>query len=116
MTIEPLVLSSITAAITLLGQDYAKGLASEAGKNTWTTIRGLFGWNSEPAVAEIPEKVASGLTASPKSQKSWWKLLKQESTGAASSLIQNLTISGGKVIFAQVIHVVNTSAANHHVH
>ncbi len=103
MFIDPVVLSSITAAVTLLSQDYAKGIAGEAGKATWTSIKALFGWNSDPAVAEIPEKIAEGLSASPEITGQLVELLKQEPTCVASSLVQNLTITGGKVVFAHVI-------------
>ena len=100
MPIDPLVLSSITAAVTVLSENFAKGLAGEAGKATWSNIKSLFGWHTDPPIAEIPEKVAGGLEASPDVTEKLLELLKSEPTGAASSLVQNLTVIGGKVVIA----------------
>jgi hypothetical protein len=41
MSIHPVVLSSLTAAVSVLGTDYLKGVGSEAGKATWTGIKTL---------------------------------------------------------------------------
>src|ERR1035437_4339103 len=65
MSITPVALASITAAVSVLGTEYLKGIATDEGKGTWSGIKALFGWTSDPAPAEIPEKVATALTASP---------------------------------------------------
>jgi len=103
MLIDPIALASITSAVTLLGHEYAKGIAGEAGKATWTQIKSLFDWHTDPPVAEIPEKVAGALTASPETAGKLVEILKSQPPGAVSSLVQNLTITGGKVIFAQTV-------------
>jgi hypothetical protein len=104
MVIDPVVLSSITAAVTALATDYAKGLGGEAAKSTWTAIKSLFGWTSDPAPVEIPEKVASALTVSPDVAPKVVDLLKSSQSGTASALVGNLVVSvGGKVVIAQSI-------------
>ena len=60
MSVDPAVLSSITTAIGLLGNEIIKGAASEAGKATWTGVKSLFGWAFDPKPEEIPAKVANG--------------------------------------------------------
>ncbi len=104
MFIDPVVLSSITAAVSLLSYEYTKGLAGEAGKTTWKSITALFGWHSDPSIADIPVKVADGLRASPENMEKLVELLKRQPTGVASSLVQNVTITGGKVVIAKTVH------------
>jgi len=103
MLIDPVALSYITNAVTLLAPEYAKGLAGEAGKATWTGIKALLGWQSDPPAAEIPERVAAGLSNSPEVTEKLLALIKQSSIEPAASLVQNLTITGGKVVIAQTI-------------
>jgi CHASE3 domain sensor protein len=105
--LDPVSLAALTSAITLVGQDYAKGIASEAGKATWERIKSLFGWHAEPPLAAIPERVAAGITASPEIAEELLKLLKQAPSQAAASLVQNVTITGGKVVMAQNIETLN---------
>jgi hypothetical protein len=107
MTLDPVVLSSITTAVALLGQDYLKGVSGEAGKATWNGIKHLFGWQADPSIAEIPANVAEGLSNSPEILEKLLELLKQDRVGPAASLVQNVTVAGGKAVFAQTIHTLN---------
>jgi hypothetical protein len=107
MVLEPLVLSSITSAIVLAGQEYAKGLSGEAGKTTWNGIKHLFAWKEDPPVAEISKRVSDGLTGSPELVEKLLELLKQDRVGPVASLVETLIITGGKVVFAQTIHTLN---------
>jgi hypothetical protein len=100
MNLDPVVLSSITAAITIVSQEYAKGIGSEAGKATWAEIKSLFGWNSDPSPAEIPNKVAEGLASFPKITKELLELLKQKATEPAAMLVQNLTAPHGESFYS----------------
>jgi hypothetical protein len=101
--IDPVVLSSITAAVSQLGSEFAKGVANEAGKSTWASIKKLFGWETDPLVAEIPEKVARALTVSPHTSEKVLQFLKHSEIGEASSLVGKLEVSGGKVVIADSI-------------
>ena len=107
MAIDPVVLSSLTAAVSILGTDYLKGVGSEAGKATWTGIKTLFGWTSDPAPAEIPEKVTNALGASPELTEELLKLLKNGETGAATALVGKIEVTGGKVVVAGSVHELN---------
>lgn len=59
--IEPISLATITAALTVLGTEIAKGTASEVGKDLWLKTKGLFGWAGELSTNELPEKIANRL-------------------------------------------------------
>ena len=104
---DPIALASITSAVAVLATEYLKGVATDAGKSTWLGIKSLLGWASDPAPAEIPEKVANALTASPETADKLLALLKAEHIGAASSLVGKIEASGGKIV------VANTIVADH---
>ena len=105
--IDPVALATITSAVTVLGSDYAKGIATEAGKASWAGIKGLFKWHEDPAPAEVPAKVATALTASPELAAALLELLKKDSGGAAAALVGNLQNNGGKVVIGAKIDTVN---------
>jgi hypothetical protein len=105
---DPIVLSSLTAAVSVIANEYLKGIASDAGKSTWAGIKKLLGWSSDPAPAEIPQKVAEAAVASPELAEKLLALLKTNQTGTATALVGNLTVnSGGKVVVAQNITTLN---------
>ena len=60
MPIDPITLASVTAAVSVLGNEFLKGMVTEAGKRAWTGIKALFGWTSDPAPAEIPREGGHG--------------------------------------------------------
>jgi hypothetical protein len=107
MVIDPVVLSSLAAAVSVLGTDYLKGVGSEAGKATWTALKSLFGWASDPVPAEIPEKVTNALTASPQLTEKLLALLKNGENGAAMALVGKIEVTGGKVVVAGSVHEIN---------
>jgi hypothetical protein len=107
MVIDPVVLSSLTAAVSVLGTDYLKGVGSEAGKATWTGIKTLFGWTSDPAPAEIPERVTNALTSSPELSERLLALLQSGENGAARALVGKIEVTGGKVVVAGTVHELN---------
>lgn len=100
MSVEPLALSSLIAAVSVLANEYLKGIASDAGKTTWTRIKALLGWTSDPAPAEIPDKVAKAVATSPETAEKLLGLLKSNETGTATALVDKLQVNGGKVIIA----------------
>ena|ERR1035438_94560 len=101
--IDPVALASITSAVAVLGNEYLKGVASEAGKSTWAGIKSLLGWTSDPAPAEIPERVANALTATPDIAQKLLELLKSNQTGTATAMVGKIEASGGKIVVANTI-------------
>ena len=101
--VDPVALASITSAVTVLGHEYLKGIASEAGKSTWTGIKSLLVWISDPPPAEIPERVANAITAAPDTAHKLLELLKSNQTGTATAMVGKIEASGGKVIVANTI-------------
>jgi hypothetical protein len=104
MSNDPLVLSSLTAAVSVLGNEYLKGIATDAGKNTWSAIKSLFAWTSDPSPTEIAEKVANAVATSPEMIGKLLQLLKSSQAGAATSLVEKLEVNGGKVVLAGTIN------------
>jgi hypothetical protein len=106
--LDPIVLSSITAAVSVLGNEFAKGVASEAGKTTWGGVKKLFGWTSDPAPHEIPAQIATKTEASPEIVEKLLDLLKHNQTGTAAQLVNHLEVqSGGKVVVADKVDTIN---------
>ena len=91
----------------MVGNDYLKGVATEAGKATWAGIKSLLGWTSDPSAAEIPEKVASAVATSPEVTVRLLELLKKNEPGTAAALVSNIEADGGKIVVASTI-VANT--------
>ena len=100
MSIDLLALSSLTAAVSVLENEYLKGIATDAGKATWVAIKALFGWASDPASVEIPEKVVNAIKISPEIAEKLLILLKNNQTGTATALVGKIEVSGGKVVVA----------------
>jgi hypothetical protein len=59
--VDPISLATVTAALTLLGTECAKGIASQAGKEIWSKAKGLLGWTTEPDTQELPKAIATKL-------------------------------------------------------
>jgi len=59
--IDPISLATVTAALTVLGTETAKGVASEAGKNIWTKTKDLLGWTTDPDATALPKAIAARL-------------------------------------------------------
>jgi hypothetical protein len=108
IVLDPIVLSSITASVSVLASEFVKGVASEAGKGTWTKIKCLMGWSTEPDMAEMPRKIAEATSASPELVEKLLELLKNSQTGASGALVYHLSVSeGGKVVVAQNVTTLN---------
>jgi hypothetical protein len=107
MVIDPAALATITTAVSVLGNEYFKGIAGEAGKATWTAVKSLFGWTSDPHPAEIPEKVTEALSVSPELAEKLLRVLKSDPSGAATAIVGKIEARGGKVVVAHTI-VTNT--------
>jgi hypothetical protein len=106
MSIPPEMLATISASVALLGHEFLKGGADEAGKNAWSAIKHLFGWSSDPPEAELPATVSKALESSPEIPAKVLEILKSENLGAPSAMVGNITNVGG------TIKIVNTIIAN----
>jgi hypothetical protein len=100
---DPVALASLTSAITVVGSDYLKGIASEAGKATWNQIKALFGWTSDPTPDELSSRAATEIAKSPAIAEELVRIL-QQSGSPARQLVNNIVADGGKVVVAQTIH------------
>lgn len=101
--IDPVVLASITSAVSVLGSDYLKGFATEAGKASWTGVKALLGWTSDPEPAEIPAAVCNAVVASPEIAQKLLHLLKSDQSGIPSAMVGKIKASGGKIVVANTI-------------
>ena len=59
--VDPISLATVTAALTLLATECAKGAASQAGQDLWSKAKSFFGWTKEPAAQELPKAIATRL-------------------------------------------------------
>lgn len=99
---DPITMATITAAVSVLGNECLKGIASEAGKDTWQKVKSLFGWESEPKMFEIANQVATKLQASPELAQQVWELLKSnKEAGAAATMVGK--IQAEKVVVSKTI-------------
>jgi hypothetical protein len=104
MMIDPISLASITSAVAVLSNEYLKGVANEAGKATWTGIKSLLGWTSDPEPAEIPVRIASAISTAPDIAEKLLEILKNNHTGTATALVGKIEASGGKIVVANTIN------------
>ena len=103
---DPIVLATATAALTVLGTETAKGMASQAGKDIWSKVKGLLGWTKEPAAPELPKAIATKLSSDEALLAQIVKLLSEakapdSSVQMAGSLVGSLTDE--KAVVAQKI-------------
>jgi len=97
---DPVTLATITAALTVLSMEVAKGAAGEAGKTLWNKIKSKLGWDQDPSPQDLAPEIARKLAADFKLAQEVVKLLQlhPESSRQASTLVQN--IDAEKVIVA----------------
>src|SRR5271165_5331587 len=107
MSIDPVLLSSITVVVSQLASKVAEGAASEAGKSTWAGIKSILGWSSDPEQNEIPGKVEDGITASPELLEKILQLLRASQDGTRASLVGKIDARGSKVVVAHSVETLN---------
>ena len=106
---DPIILATATSALTLLGTESAKGLASQAGKDLWSKAKGLMGWTTEPDAPELPRAIATQLQNDEALLAQVIKLLADakapdSSVQMAASLVGTLTAE--KVVVGQKIEKI----------
>lgn len=101
MSIDANALTQITAAVAVVGNEYLKGIASDAGKTTWSKVKQIFGWISDPEPELIATEAANALEEKPDLAPVLLELLKSECARAVAPLVRNIQVNdGGKVVIA----------------
>jgi hypothetical protein len=102
---DPIVLATLTSALTLISTEVGKGVASEAGKDLWTQIKSMFGWVKEPKAADLAREIASQLENDKELASKVLELLQMqpENHREASAFVQN--IDAKNLIYAGVFNV-----------
>lgn len=102
MSLDPIVLATLTAGATTLSQEVAKGLASAAGKDAWERLKSLFGWASDPLPAEVPERVAKALVDDPVRAREVLALLQASGDALVGGIVLRVDI--GKIVNIRDLH------------
>jgi len=95
---DPFKLAIVTAALTMLGTEVAKGAASAVGQDVWGKVKSLFGWTTEPAAAQLPDGIAQRLLNNDVLLSQVVELLKRQPTGGASAMVGSINAKNVAVI------------------
>ena len=98
---DPTVIAAITAALTALAAEVAKGVASQAGKDAWSKIKELLGSKPQAALDQAQATVSERLEADPEIVRELLDLLKASQSANVSELVGS--IDAEKVIVAGTI-------------
>ena len=98
---DPVIVSAITAALTALAAEVAKGAASAAGKDAWAKIKQLLGARPQAALDQAQAAVAEQLESEPEVAIKLLELLKASQSDNVSQLVGS--IDAQKVIVAGTI-------------
>ena len=83
-------IATLTAALTFLAQEVARGGASEIGKATWKQIKGKFGWSNEPPVETLAPSIAEKLQVEPALIPVVIETLESRNLGTTTALIGSM--------------------------
>jgi len=100
-----MVIAAISGALTALATEVAKGVANEAGKDTWEKIKTLLGSKPSNAIENVQGEVANYLELNPDVMKALLELLKLSQSKNAGQLVGS--INAEKVAFAKNINTLN---------
>ena len=100
MTPDPVIVSTIAAAVCALGSEYVSGVASEAGKTTWNRLSELFGWTTtSPPTVEIRRRVHEVLSTNPEATAQVVKLLQHDGRQlSVHQTVGTVEVHDGKVV------------------
>jgi hypothetical protein len=102
---DPIILATVTSALTLVATEVTKGAAGEAGKGLWSKIKSVLGWTQDPSSSELASVIARKLASDPEAAKKIIALLQAnpDSSPQASNLVHS--IDAEKVIVAGAFKV-----------
>lgn len=102
---DPVILATITSALTLIATEAAKGAANEAGIALWARIKSMMGWVQEPRLPDVAPEIARKLLTDSELATKILELLQSHPEGSrqASTLVQS--IDAEKVIRAEKFEV-----------
>ncbi|MBV9773517.1 MAG: hypothetical protein JO040_06180 [Gemmatimonadetes bacterium] len=103
---DPVTLATITSGVAVLASESAKGLAGEAGKDTWTRIKSLLRWGKDPAPAELAPAIAQQLAKDEQAARRIVELLQEhagERTSIAGAIVGNVNAEKLIVITGQTV-------------
>ena len=98
---DPTVIAAITAALTALATEVAKGAAGQAGKDAWGKIKQLLGAKPQAALDQAQAAVAERLESDPEIVRELLDLLKASQSAHVGELVGS--IDAEKVIVAGTI-------------
>lgn len=104
MITDPVILATVTSALSVLGLKAIDGVLSEAGKDLWKTVKQRLCWSADPSPDNLATGIAARLKDDPTLTNQLAELLKsQPEAGTASALVGN--IQAGKVVVAGTVNV-----------
>ena len=108
---EPLILATLTSAVTVLASEVGQGIASAAGKSAWGRIKALFKWPAEPAEPDLSAEIAKSLAANEALARQVVEILQAQSTGTASKLVGRISVDKGSVTIVEtnIGNITNTN-------
>lgn len=104
MTTDPVLLSTVTAALSFLAQTVIAGGVSEAGRQLWLSAKQRLGFTGDPPPEELAVSIAVRLKDDPALASELAELLKSEPGAGKASLMVG-RIEAGKVIVAGTLNV-----------
>ena len=90
---EPITLAAVTTAVVTLALDAAKGVATDAARDTWGKVKVWLGWTKEPATEDLATAVAAALAANTTAAEQIVAELKSANTGTASRLVSKVIVT-----------------------
>lgn len=102
---DPTIVAAITAALTALGAEVAKGAAGEAGKDAWEKIKSILGSKSSDALEKAQSELITQLESDPDAAKKLLELLKSSQSKNVGQLVGS--IKAEKVVVANNIKELN---------
>lgn len=95
---DPVTLATITSGVTVLATECGKGLAGQAGKDTWARIKSLLGWKDDPAPEKLAPAVAERLADDDATAQRVVMLLQENANSVGSGAAIVGTINAEKVM------------------
>jgi hypothetical protein len=95
---DPVTLATITAGVSVLASECAKGVAGEAGKDLWTRIKKRLGFQQEPELPMLAPAVAQKLSEDESAAKDVIELLRNHASAAPTAAAMIGQINAERVV------------------